>query len=186
MSRRLFLAIRIPVEEKIRDYITDYQHQFGFCKMRWVDEEYLHITLKFFGKTDEKTYNKIKKTIGNALINQSKFTFSISKLAIFGSKNSPKTLWWGINEEDYIKQLASKLQNEFDTIGIFADRQNFVPHISLARIIKLNSTTFFQKQLKSHNNVGPIEIKVDRIVLMESKLTTTKPEYIEIAEYLLN
>lgn len=185
MSKRLFLAIRIPIDEEISSYLSEYQRQFGFAKMRWVEDKYLHLTLKFFGNTDIKTSQEIQKSLEKVLKYTPKFTFSISKLSVFGSKNAPTVLWWGVFEEEFVKNLASILQNEFDKIGLFADRQNFVPHITLARIIKTNSRQFFQKQLKRFSKFDSIEIAVDRIVLLESKLTNKNPEYIQVAEYKL-
>jgi len=185
MSKRLFLAIRIPIDEEISNYLSEYQRQFGFSKMRWVEDNYLHLTLKFFGNTDSKTSQEIQKSLEKVFKNMPKFNFSISKLAVFGSKNAPSVLWWGVLEEEFIKNLATILQNEFDEIGLCSDRQNFVPHITLARIIKTNSGQFFQKQLKRFSKLEPIEITVDRIVLLESRPTNKNPEYIQVSEYLL-
>lgn len=185
MSKRLFLAIRIPIDKEISSYLSEYQRQFGFAKMRWVEDKYLHLTLKFFGNINLKTSKEIQKSLGKVLKNTPKFTFSISKLSVFGSKNAPSVLWWGVLEEEFIKNLASNLQSEFDKIGLYADRQNFVPHITLARIIKTNSGNFFQKQLKRFSKLNPMEINVEKIVLLESKLTNKNPEYIQIAEYKL-
>lgn len=185
MTKRLFLAIRIPIDELIYTYLSEYQYQFSFSKMRWVEGNNLHLTLKFFGKTDLKSSQEIQELLENVLKTIPKFTISISKLSVFGSKNAPSVLWWGVLEEDFIKNFASILQNEFDNIGLYADRQNFVPHITLARIIKTNSGQFFQKQLTRYSSFEPIEITVDRIVLLESRLTNKNPEYIQVSEYLL-
>jgi 2'-5' RNA ligase len=185
MSKRLFLAIRIPVNTAIREYLSEYQHQFAFAKMRWVDGDMLHLTLKFFGKVDALSIEKLQKSLKLALQKQEKFQISISKLSVFGSKNAPIVFWWGIEEEDFIKGLASSLQLEFDKLGLFADRQNFVPHITLARIIKTNSSNFFQKQLKRYTDLEPIIIPVSRIVLLESRPTNKNPEYIKVADYKL-
>jgi 2'-5' RNA ligase len=185
MSKRLFLAIRMPVSTEISDYLSEYQQQFAFAKMRWVEGDMLHLTLKFFGKTDALSIEKLQKSLKKALQEQKKFQISITKLSVFGSKNAPKVFWWGIEEEDFIKELASYLQLEFDKLGLFADRQNFVPHITLARIIKTNSSKFFQKQLKRYSNIEPIKIAVSKIVLLESRSTNKNPEYIKVADYEL-
>ncbi len=185
MSKRLFLAIRIPIDENINAYLSEYKHQFEFAKMRWVDGDMLHLTLKFFGKVDSRRIDKLQKSIELVLLRQEKFNISITKLAVFGSKNTPKVLWWGITDEEFIKKLTTKLQYEFDKLDFFADRQNFVPHITLARIITTNSGRFFQKQLRRFAVIEPIEIPVSRIVLLESRPTNRNPEYIEVSDYEL-
>ncbi len=183
--KRVFLAIRIPFSEIINIQTSDYQKQFGFMNIRWVEPKYLHMTLKFFGPTSDKRIEKIRKSIEKALVGKNKFEFSVTKLRMFGSKNSPKVLWWGIDKESELKSLVAGLQNEFDTIGLYSDRQNFVPHITLGRITKVNSQSFFQKQIKRFSETEIIKVDVNTIVLMESRINESGPEYIEIAKFNL-
>lgn len=183
--KRVFLAIQIPFSEIIDIQTSDYQKQFGFMNIRWVEPKYLHMTLKFFGPTSDNRIEKIKKSLENVLVRQNKFEFSITKLRMFGSRNSPKVLWWGIDKESELKSLVASFQKELDTLGLYSDRQNFVPHITLGRIIKVNSQAFFQKQIKRFSETEIINVDVNTIVLMESRITELGPEYIEIAKFNL-
>ena len=183
--KRIFLAIRVPLNDQILSYVSDYHQQFGFMNIRWVKSEYLHMTLKYFGPTDDKSIERIKIMLEKVLKSEESFNINISKLKMFGSKSSPKSLWWGIEEEEKLKDLVHILQRGFDKLGLFVDRQNFVPHITLGRIIKVNSNSFFQKQLSKFSILDPISINVKSLILLESRISKHGPKYIELAEFKL-
>jgi len=184
--KKVFLAIRIPVKALINSYLEDYKREFGFVDIKWNESKYIHLTLKYFGPTSEKRINRIKKTITELLKRENSFDINIVKLGIFGSKYSPKVMWWGIEEEDILKELYAKIETELATIGIHADRQNFVPHITLGRIEKVVSKPFFQRLMIKHHKVEKIKFSVESLVLLESKRVVDGVEYDELAGFKFN
>ena len=183
--KKVFLAIRIDNSDEIASYISEYQHNYSFIDAKWTDVEYLHLTLKYFGPTSEKRIKKLEKQLEKLFSSHVKFSFSIVKLGVFGSKYAPKVLWWGIKEEELMKELFGKIEESLKEIGIYSDRQNFVPHITLARIKKVNSKPSFQFLMNKHRNVGPMKVKVNEIVLLESRSVEGGVEYIELAKFEL-
>jgi 2'-5' RNA ligase len=183
--KKVFLAIRIPINTKIESYLTDYKKSFSFVDMRWNESRYLHLTLKYFGPTSEKRIKKLEKLFSELFREQGVLRFSIVKLGVFGSKYAPKVMWWGIEEEEMMKELFYKIEESLKSIGIHSDRQNFVPHITLARIKNVISKPSFQYQMKKYKEVKPIEVEVSDIVLLESKRVEEGVEYLEIAKFTL-
>ncbi len=184
--QKLFLAARLTTSPTIEAYLTEYHRQFGFAKMRWIEPQHLHITLKFFGPTDNITAQKIINVITETSRKLEPMDLTITKLNIFGSKHAAKVLWWGISEEALLKTTAQHLQSGFNTIGLYADRQNFVPHISLARIIDVRTKSFFQQQLNKYHLLEPIiPFNINSLLLMESKINRQGVRYSEIARFQL-
>ncbi len=184
--QKLFLAARLTTSPTIEAYLTEYHRQFGFAKMRWIEPQYLHITLKFFGPTDNNTAQKIIDVVNETTRQMEPINLNITKLNIFGSKHAAKVLWWGIDEEALLTTTAQHLQTGFNTIGLYADRQNFVPHISLARIIDVRTKSFFQKQLSKYHLLEPtIPFNINSLLLMESKISRQGVAYSEIARFQL-
>jgi len=182
--KKVFLAIRIPITTEIESYLANYRCVFGFVDMRWNESRYLHLTLKYFGPTSEKRIKRINNLLNEFVKEENSFDFNIVKLGIFGSKYAPKVMWWGIDEEEMMKELFYKTEKELSKIGIYADRQNFVPHITLARIKRVESKPFFQRQMQKHKKVEGIDIKVKSLVLLESKRVEDGVEYVELGEFL--
>jgi len=182
--KKVFLTIRIPITTEIESYLNDYKRYFSFIDCKWTESRYLHMTLKYFGPTSEKRIKKINNLLNEFVKEENSFGFNIVKLGIFGSKYAPKVMWWGIEEEEMMKELFYKIEKELSKIGIYADRQNFVPHITLARIKRVESKPFFQRLMQKHKKVEGIDIEVESLVLLESKRLEDGVEYLELGEFL--
>ena len=178
--RKIFLAIRIPIDPMVELMVNELQRNFNFMDVRWVEPQYLHMTIKYFGPTSEKRIKKIVELLSAHLQNNGSFTLSINKLGMFGSRGAPKLLWLGIKEEQQLTDLAKNIQSQLDTLGIYADRQNFVPHITLGRIVKTNSNKFFQKQMAKFKTIDMHPIDVPNIVLLESIISEKGVNYKQI------
>ena len=183
--RKIFLAVRIPNDPITHTVVNELQRNFKFMDARWVESEFLHMTLKFFGPLNEKRIKKIIELLSKYLKAQQAFEINICKLAMFGSRGAPKVLWLGIEQEQQLKDLAYGIQSELNKLGLYADRQNFVPHISLARVEKTNSNSFFQKQMNRFKEISISPIKVNSIVLLESIISNKGVEYKLVKQFEL-
>jgi 2'-5' RNA ligase len=184
-QKRLFLAIKIKPEEK---FLSLFQSLTACCskdKIKWVNIENLHITLKFFGETDVIRIPEISNIIKNTLKNINEFQFEISEIGIFGSSYQPKVIWLGIKNANELKKMAFNFLAEFDKIGFLADRQNFVPHLTLGRINFVADKKLFFENIKNLNIQNIQKVKVDEIILYESILKKEGPAYIVIEKYKL-
>ena len=183
--KRIFLAIKIPPTEKFNTLYQNLRFDLKNEKIKWVDSNNLHLTLKFFGETEEVKIEEISLFIDNIVSNTASFSFEISKLGIFGSNYQPKIIWLGINNNKALINLASTLLNNLKAIGFERDRQNFVPHLTLGRINYLTDKERFNKIIKK-NNISEIQtINVNEIFLFESILRKEGPPYNVIGSYKL-
>ena len=183
--KRLFAAINIPRDEQLKYLLKNLKAELSHESIKWVDAENLHLTLKFFGETDEGRIAPICKALSNAAETSFSFDLSISETGIFGSSYEPRVLWAGLDGGDELELLFNNINDELQEIGIFADRQNFVPHISLGRIKKLQDKKYFQRIIDNYRDFksGPHSVK--SFSLMESRLHKQGPEYIFLEDFRL-
>lgn len=183
--KRLFLAIKIKPEEKLLSLFNSFTSGFANDKIKWVNIHNLHITLKFFGETEENKITVIDNVILNTINLHQDFEFEISECGVFGSSYQPKVIWLGIKNTDKLKQLTLNLLSEFEKAGFLSDRQNFVPHLTLGRINDVADKKLFFEKIRKLNITDIQKVNVNEIILYESILKREGPQYIELKKYKL-
>ena len=167
--KRLFVAIKIHPSAMYISIFNEIYSSFRHERIKWVEPENMHLTLKFFGETDEKNIPSIIRAIEAAVESSNPFLLKIANTGIFGSRYDPKVIWFGIEK-----------QNELEKCGYEADRQNCVPHVTIGRIKELKDKSLFQQILGKFNTVEIQEEKVTEIILFESILRREGPLYVEV------
>ena len=178
--KRLFAAIKIhPTAEYLRIY-NEITASLRHERIKWVEPENMHLTLKFFGETDEKQIPAIQHVLENATEKSQPFTLNLANTGIFGSHYDPKVIWFGIEKQPELELLSKNIFTGLETIGWQADRQNFVPHLTIGRIKELKDKSLFQKIISKYNTVKIQEEKVTEITLYESILRREGPLYVKV------
>jgi 2'-5' RNA ligase len=112
----------------------------------------------------------------------SAFNIDISNIGVFGSSYAPKLIWLGV-ENEILKRLGNDVIAAMEKVGFIVDRQNFVPHITLGRIKKLEDKNYFQKIISANKEKYIQSIYVEKFHLIESILHKTGPVYKIIETY---
>jgi RNA 2',3'-cyclic 3'-phosphodiesterase len=137
----------------------------------------IHLTLHFFGDTEEKLIPAISGQLAEAVCNISAFDIKISDFGIFGSSYKPRVIWMGIHPNENINLLSQNIATNLSKIGYTPDRQNFVPHITIGRIRFINNKQLFQKQLDEVKNKFIQQSMAKQLYLFESILSSKGPTY---------
>ena len=137
-------------------------------KMKLVEPENLHITLRFLGEIDDSEVSKITERLKE--ISVGKFPVTFSHLGAFPSKNYMRVIWAGVTQgrEELIelhRQVGGK-ENKFE------------PHVTLARV-KTKPDRVLVDLLEETLNLS---MNVDKVQLIESKLTPKGPIYSKVFE----
>ena len=184
--KRLFIAFDFSLD---KDFLEFYSHVHSvFTKLdrfNMVKPELMHITLKFLGETEEEKIDPIIQGMQNATKDISMFNVKTEKLGIFGSRYQPRVLWLGIEKIPELEQLHKQLNKEMRKTGFKPDFGNFVPHLTLARINKIDDKHYFWKKIESLSQDFSQQIQVDKIILYESILHGHIPVYEKIKEFSL-
>lgn len=184
--KRLFAAIKITPDENFLEIYYGLMKGLHFSKINWVKPENMHLTLKFFGKTPGDKVEKINSVISNSLATYTPFNIEIKNTRIFGSSYNPKVIWFGVDNSEILKSMAECLLNKLDENGFSRDRQNFVPHLTVGRIKDVQNKQRFQSVIDKYKSSFIQKVQVDSIILFESLLTPSGPQYKKVSEFSLN
>jgi 2'-5' RNA ligase len=176
--KRLFAAIKIHPSARYISLFNEITSSLRHERIKWVEPENTHLTLKFFGETDETKIPAIRQSIETAVAQSKPFTLKITNTGIFGSRYDPKVIWFGIEKNSVLEDLAQNIFNELSKCGWEKDRQNFVPHLTIGRIKELKDKPLFQKIIGKYNTVEIQEENVTEVILYESILRREGPLYV--------
>lgn len=182
---RLFAALSIEADEEFLKLLHFLTHNLRDDRIKWVDPNNLHLTLKFFGNIPAKNVEMIDDVIRPIAARTAAFEMEVSGLGQFGSQYSPKVIWMAIKQSEMVSELGEALLDALHEKGFERDRQNFVPHISLGRINQIKSKTFYQKVIERVKDIHLPPQLITKIHLYKSELTPDGPVYEKISTYPL-
>jgi 2'-5' RNA ligase len=184
---RLFIAIDFIADSV---FLKHYQKTASvFTKLdryNLVKPELMHITLKFLGETETEKIHSAVQGMQQAVKNIPVLDLKTGKTGIFGSRYQPRVLWIEIEKTAMLEQLHQQLQKEMRKTGFKSDFGNFVPHLTLARINKIDDKRYFWKKMESIPQDFVQHIHADKIILYESILTGYVPVYRKLEEIFLS
>jgi 2'-5' RNA ligase len=125
---RLFIAISLP--ESIRQRLS--LLSAGVPGAKWSKVENLHLTLRFIGDVDGRTYGDIVDSLGHVSV--PKFALQIEGVGQFGEGRRVDTLWAGVKPCDRLNRLQGKIETALQRLGLEPERRKFHPHVTLARL----------------------------------------------------
>ena len=181
--KRLFAALKINPDAEFLSRYHSLQLAMKYQQIKWVEEKNIHITLKFFGETEERKIPGISSVLRKRASVSEPIDLRLSQLGIFGSSYAPKVIWVGIEPYASLSLLMKSIQEDLKPAGFEPDRQNLVPHLTLGRIKQLNDKVLFDKNIALFNNLESAAMHIPEIILYESILHREGPEYIALNKY---
>jgi 2'-5' RNA ligase len=180
---RLFISIELPddVKKKIKSILDE----LAKCdpKIKWVSTENLHITLKFIGEVKEEKVEEIIQRVRDSIRTQSSFTASFSELGTFPGGKYPRVVWLGIEKgKDEISGIVANIDTSLSDMGIEKEKREFTSHITLGRVKEKRANKLLIDKIEKLSLPDLDEIKVDKISIMQSKLTPKGPIYSVLKE----
>ncbi|MGC8610724.1 MAG: RNA 2',3'-cyclic phosphodiesterase [Thermoplasmata archaeon] len=169
---RTFIAIKFDPNQKILDLMNDIKSRY---KIKTVEPENLHATIKFLGEIDEKSADKILKDLEK--INFKKFKVTLVGLGAFPNEKRARVLWIGIKSDEFM-ELGKKINDLLKGIG----EDNFSPHLTLGRLKETADVSEFVKNFK---DTVFKECEITYFSFYRSTLTEKGPIYTEIKRFNL-
>ena len=177
MPHRLFIAIRPP--EFVRDALVDAME--GIEGARWVDEENLHLTLRFVGEVERPAANDLAAALGG--IAWPRFALRIEGVGHFARKGRASALWARIPASDALEGLRQKIEAACEAAGLGRETRRFTPHITLARLNR--STGEIGGWLSEFGDLRTAPWTVESVILFESHLGHTGAIYEPVSAVML-
>ena len=183
---RTFIAINLDPEMK--KYLTSLQNNLNVpeSKIKWVEKNNLHLTIKFLGFISLKQIELIKAGLKEITNQYNPFLIQLSSdIGVFPNYKMPRIIWVGIREGmNELKELYNYIEVNLFKKGFPIEKKGFSNHITIGRVKSIKDKNNFIPLLKSIN-IKTLSQKVNSIEIMESKLTPNGPIYNITAKFPL-
>ncbi len=179
---RCFVGVVFPLYENIRPLLRDLESlgsEPGH-DLRIAPLENLHVTLKFIGAVEQDQIALVDSILRSKSSTQHPVQLQCQRTGLF--KNS---LWIGVKENDYLKQVVAEIDEALTFLGIPSQTRRFVPHITLARF----NSSLKQKATRLQHQYAETqwgEFTFDRYQLFKSDTLADGARYTILNEYLLS
>ena len=166
---RLFIAA--PISGEVRDHCTKLEEKLKETgvRMKTVEPENIHITLKFLGEVKSDKVREIINSLES--IHSPRLVANTTRIGVFPNTNYIKVVWLGIDSPG-LMNLHGKLEMALSKVG-FNPEKNFIPHITLARVKEKPNKNLIEL-IGTEDRVG---FTIDKLLLMKSVLTERGPVY---------
>ena len=169
---RLFIAIEIP--EEIKEHIADIQERIigNENKIKLVNKNQIHLTLKFLGEVQPDKIETIKDSLKK--ISFKPFSIYLDKIGVFPNENYIRVVWVGLKPEELILELQKNIDEKLK--NLFKKEKIFKSHLTLARVKFIENKKEFVEKLKNIK-IENIKIDINNFKLVKSALTPKGPIY---------
>ncbi|MEK7246237.1 MAG: RNA 2',3'-cyclic phosphodiesterase [Pseudomonadota bacterium] len=176
---RLFVAL--PLSEDARARLAALQS--GVPGARWVDQDNLHLTLRFIGETDRPGAEELDA--GLAGIRAPAFGLSLNGVGFFDRGRTAHTLWAGVERPEPVVFLRDKIESVAVRAGLAPERRKFSAHVTLARLDGVPSVRL-GPYLETRHGFAAGPYPITRFTLYESRPGGGGVHYEPLAEYPLS
>lgn len=151
---RLFIALSLP--EEVREVLASIGA--GVPGARWVQEDNLHLTLRFLGEVD----NHLAADVDDMLhaIDARGFELTIAGVGVFTEGRRINALWAGVQPNEALARLQAKVDQAVVRAGVAPERRKFRPHVTLARG-RIENGPKLEQFLVQHAliRIGPVPVE---------------------------
>lgn len=181
---RAFLAI--DLDDDLKPKINKIIKQFKQIdtRIKYVELNNLHLTLKFFGEIDTEGLKLLENKIANVVSEFKPFNIKIKSCGAFPNNNHIKVIWIGIDEDSIIKELHDKLDDEFVKLGFDKDKK-FSTHLTIGRMKSSKNKNQVKSTIEDFSDVEIGDMAVNNITLKKSTLTPSGPIYEDLKVFEL-
>lgn len=184
---RLFCAIELPPEVRARaaGYAAGLRARAPEVRASWEREEKLHLTLKFFGDTEEDRVQALTEALERAASLINPFELVLHGTGAFPPSGSPRVLWLGVSEPSgLLNKLHEQVEDECSRRGFARERKRFNPHLTIAR---LRSPEGARRIAALHKGMDfeTEAFSVTEIVLIKSLLGPQGSSYTKLSHHKL-
>ncbi|MFP3283061.1 MAG: RNA 2',3'-cyclic phosphodiesterase [Nitrososphaeria archaeon] len=181
MPVRCFVAIDIRMEgEGLNAYRKITKSLEATMRIKPVEEENLHLTLRFIGEVDDDVVPRIAEALRG--IGYRPFTIALRGLGAFPSPSNPRVIWVGIDEgERELRELRDRVEGRLR--GIVPRDESFTAHLTIARVKERPRGGLDIFKEYGDYDFGRVDVR--EFKLKRSVLSRTGPIYTDIEVYPL-
>lgn len=138
LSKPLFIAIPVPANHS--DLLAQAAMEYDYLdNIRLIPPENFHVTVIYIGRTHLSNITFIKEVLNEATRKISSFRIDFQDIVLINRKGNSGMIWAQYNQseafQDSVHEIYYMLRSEME---IQMNHSEPIPHITLARIKKLN------------------------------------------------
>lgn len=164
---RAFFCVPLPDRAK-QDVGTVAQRIRSELRARasWVAQANYHVTLRFLGDIDPAATVALREAALEMARTLKPFELTLDRAGAFPSVDRARVVWMGGETPEAFRTLVDGLNARIEALGYVRERRTPLAHVTLARIKDRPVPMAFPSM------VPTVLVPVNRIVLMESRLTS--------------
>ena len=138
--------------------------------LKWVNPGNIHLTLKFLGNTPFEAADEINEVLKEMVVSYDGMELNINGTGCFPKIERPRVLWLGVGGQvSQLQEFVTDLNKKLEKLGFPLNEDEFIPHITLARIKYPPKDT---PDISNYINTSyePIKFNINRIRFMSSEL----------------
>lgn len=145
-------------------------------RVSWVAKGNYHVTVRFLGEIDPMLALDLERMVRPLAGEIPPFDLAIDRVGTFPSPARARVIWAGGKAPVEFTTLVAQVNEGLEKLGFPPARKDPIAHITLGRV-KGKPDPALAKLLSAVRETPNWVLRVDRIVLMESRLTPRGPVY---------
>jgi 2'-5' RNA ligase len=151
------------------------------AKVKWVEPQNVHITLKFLGNVDEERLPEVYAACERAATGIDPIDLEMRAIDCFPNRKSPRIVWLGIERgAEAVKRLRERVEAELTGIGFSPEEKLFRAHLTIGRVKGKGGLSPLCRLLDEKKNIFVGSMRAEKISVMKSKILPSGPEYTEM------
>ncbi len=175
---RCFVAVKAG--EAVRRKLAEVQAALrrADADVRWVDEENLHLTLKFLGEIEEEEAGRLAGLLKEESARWPRMELEYAGVGNFPEHGAPRIVWAGCTGDvARLAGLAGAVERAAEKIGVPREGRPFVAHLTLGRVKSARNAKRLLAAIEAQRRVPVGKDAVAEFVLFRSTLTPEGPVY---------
>jgi 2'-5' RNA ligase len=167
---RLFAAIPMPdpAREALLDLLAKLEHT-GW-PVRWVGENSLHLTVKFYGEVPEEDMARLGNGLAAAVRGTPVLPMQLNGVNAFPALRHPRVIWAAVDAPPALELMQHRVEQAAAAVGFPPEGKPFRPHITLGRL-KSDASLPHSAPDMLEQLVLDVAFEASRVVLFESRLS---------------
>jgi RNA 2',3'-cyclic 3'-phosphodiesterase len=132
---RTFIAVEISPQVRSAAHRLIERLRVSQAKVKWIETENLHYTLKFLGDVPAERINDVCRAVKEAASPFTPFELVAKGCGAFPSPARPRTIWLGAEVgAEPMELLVQAIERTLEPLGFAREHRRFRPHLTLGRV----------------------------------------------------
>jgi len=156
--KRLFCAIQITPTNALNEAIEQFSTIQDYGLVTWVSPHDLHVTIQFFGNTPNTQVSQLLRALKATATHCNPFEIDINGCGSFWGTKMNSVLWFGVSPNKDLHELYNNMAFNLTQERFPCEGKQFIPHLTFARIRKVNSEKNIERLLEKNKKVPFVKL----------------------------